>query len=225
MSNIKDWIEEDRPREKMVALGSASLTVTELIAILLRAGTREKTAVDLARDVLSLSDGSLTALSRMSLNELQRLQGMGRAKAASLAAAFELGRRAASEESGSEKNVASPHLVAMMMTPLLKDLNHEECWCIFLNSANRIIGREKISSGGIAATVMDSRIIVKKAVEYLATGIILVHNHPSGNPKPSKSDIKNTLALREAASLFDISLADHIIIGNGSYYSFVEERC
>jgi len=190
MSNIKEWIEEDRPREKMVAQGCTSLTTTELIAILFRSGTHEKTAIDLARDIFALAHESVSTLGRLSLNELRDVPGVGIAKAASLMAAFELGRRAASENGGNKDDVASPHLVAMMMTPLLKDLDHEECWCIYLNSSNIILGRDKISSGGINATVIDSRIIVKKAVEHLASGIILVHNHPSGNPNPSKSDIR-----------------------------------
>lgn len=224
MSNIKDWIEEDRPREKLMAQGSASLTNTELIAILLRAGTNEMSAVDLARELLILH-GGLPELARKSTAQLQQMPGIGIAKAASIAAAFELGRRAASETAASESRTATPYGIAMMMLPLLGDLPNEECWAIYLDSGNHILGKEKVSAGGLSSTVFDSRVIIKKALERLASGIIIVHNHPSGNPRPSRSDLKNTAALKEAASMFDISLVDHIIIGRKKYYSFSQENC
>lgn len=218
--SIKNWIEEDRPREKMMLQGAGNLTSTELLAILIQGGTKEKSAMDLARDLLQASNGKLSELARLSFKDFTSVKGIGRARAAQLTAAFELCRRMESETPEENPQICSSPQAAAIMAPLLRDLPHEECWVMFLNKANRCIGKERISSGGTSATVIDIKMVMKKAVEKLAGGIILFHNHPSGIPRPGKRDIEQTDALRKAAGLLDITLFDHIIIGRKGYFSF-----
>ncbi len=218
--SIKNWIEEDRPREKMMLQGAGNLTSTELLAILIQGGTKEKSAMDLARDLLQASNGKLGELARLSFKDFTSIKGIGRARAAQLSAAFELSRRIESETPEENPRICSSSQAAAIMVPLLKDLPHEECWVMFLNRANRCIGKEKLSSGGTSSTVIDIKMVLKKAVENLSGGIILFHNHPSGTPRPGKRDIEQTEALRKAAALLDISLFDHIIIGRKKYFSF-----
>ncbi|MBQ6074014.1 MAG: DNA repair protein RadC [Bacteroidales bacterium] len=222
-SCIKTWDEEERPREKLMLHGAASLTNTELLALLLRSGTSERSAVDLARELLAGSGGKLDTLSRRSAAGMALTAGIGPAKATSVAAAFELARRLAAELPDDAPPVRRSATVARMMGPLLKDLAHEECWIIYLNRSGKVTCKEKVSSGGQVSTVIDIKIIVKKAVERLASGIILVHNHPSGNPAPGEQDRTQTEALRKAAAVFDIALVDHIVIGGRKYYSFSDE--
>ncbi len=221
--NIKEWREEDRPREKMLSKGCASLTAAELIAILIRSGSIEKSAVDTAREVLGLAGDRLGNLARMNPEQLQKVSGIGQAKALSIMAAAELGRRIAAEPAEPMPAIKDSKVIAAMMIPLLGGLQHEECWVLYLNRANRLTGKECISKGGISATVMDIKMIVRRAVDRLASGIILVHNHPSGNCLPGRNDIEETAALREAAAYFDISLVDHLIIAGNKYYSFSDE--
>ena len=224
LRSIKTWNEEERPREKLMQQGAASLTNTELLAILLRSGTPDKSAIDLARDVMARCEGRLTVLAREGTAALTTVHGIGTAKATAILACFELARRLAAELPEDDLTIRTADTVARMMAPRLRDLPHEECWVLYLNRAHKLIGKEKVSSGGLSATVIDIRIIVKKAVERLASGLILVHNHPSGNPQPGEQDRVQTDALRRAAAVFDIALIDHVIIGKKKYFSFSEEN-
>ncbi|HIZ87292.1 MAG TPA: DNA repair protein RadC [Candidatus Coprenecus pullistercoris] len=221
--SINDWKIDDRPREKMYVSGAASLSDSELLAILISSGTKSKSAIDLSKELLAQAGNSLNGLSKMSLDRLCSTPGIGVAKASRLKAVFELSARLQSEVQEPGKTVSSAATVVRMFSPMLRNLQHEECWALFLNRANRIIGKERISMGGVNATVMDARIIIRKAVDKLASGIIIVHNHPSGNPSPSELDRKQTRLLREAACLLDVSLIDHIIIAGSRYYSFCDE--
>ena len=222
--SIKTWDEEERPREKLMHKGPSVLTNAELLAILIRTGNRELSAVDLARELLAGCDGRLSVLSGKNIHQLRKAGGIGTAKAASVMAAFELARRLDAEIPADEFTIRSAETVARMMTPLLGALPHEECWILYLNRAQKYTGREKVSAGGQSATVIDIKIIVKKAVERLASGIILVHNHPSGNPIPGESDRTQTDALRKALAVFDIALIDHVVIAKKKYFSFSEEN-
>lgn len=222
--SIKNWIEEERPREKLMLNGACSLTSAELLAILIQSGTKEKSALDVSRELLSSSNGNLVTLSECSMKQMTAQEGIGPAKAVMLFAAFELGRRISSEIPAEKPQIRNCADAAAIMLPLLGSLKHEECWVVYLNRANRFVGKERISYGGESATIMDSKIIVKKAVEKLASGIILYHNHPSGNPRPGKKDIEQTEALYRAASTLDICLIDHIIIGGKKYFSFSDEN-
>jgi len=221
--NIKEWNEEERPREKMLLKGCNSLSSAELIAILIHSGSSDCTAVDTARDLLETSDNSLGNLSKMSCEQLTSIRGIGKAKAATLMAAVELGKRMAAERTGQPITINSSGSVARMMAPFLKDLDHEELWIIYLNKANKLIGKEMISRGGISSTIVDIRIIVKKCIEKMASSVILLHNHPSGSPRPGGMDYTQTKAVKEALSVVDIALADHIIIAGNKYFSFFDE--
>ncbi|HIZ85402.1 MAG TPA: DNA repair protein RadC [Candidatus Coprenecus stercoravium] len=221
--SINDWKIDDRPRERMYVSGAASLSDSELLAILINSGTRNKSAVEVCRDLLAQAGNSLNSLSQMSIDRLQSIHGIGAAKAARLKAMFELAARIQNETHDQGSAITSSKAVAGIFSPMLRNLQHEECWALFLNRANRIIGKERISTGGVSATVMDARVVIHKAVDKLASGIILVHNHPSGNPVPSELDKKQTQLLKEAASLLDVTLMDHIIIAGNRYYSFCDE--
>ena len=223
MKAIKQWQAEERPREKMATRGADALSNAELLAIILHTGDSNRTAVDLARDLLDLAGGSLKDLAAMTPDRMSSLKGIGTAKAVTIAAAVELGKRIALDSCEELPTIYSSRAVADMMIPQMGSLLHEECWVIYLNRANRLIGKERISIGGVSSTVMDIKIIAKKAVEKLAGSIILLHNHPSGSVRPSTEDKRQTAALRKAVSLFDIDLLDHIIVGNGCYYSFCDE--
>ncbi len=220
--SICNWTKDERPREKMRETGAPSLSNSELIAILINSGTQTKNAVELARDILAKSGNSLRKLAQMTQDELCAIPGIGEAKAARLVAAFELASRSMSEVPESRALITSSESVFRIFGPLLGKLQHEECWILYLNRANKVISKERISTGGISATVMDARIIIRKAVQKLASGIILVHNHPSGNPYPGEMDKKQTRLLRDAARLLDITLLDHVIIGGDKYYSFTD---
>lgn len=221
--SIKNWGEDERPREKLIKNGPAHLSDSELLAILLHSGNAEKSAVDLSREVLMMAGNSFRGLNALSMEEMKLIPGIGPAKATSIKAALEIASRMVCEMPEHKPRIKSSADAARIISPVLKDLQHEECWAILLNRDCRVIAKEKISSGGISSTVFDSRIIVKKALEKLASAIILSHNHPSGNPYPGEADIRNTQTLREAAALFDISLTDHIIIAGERYYSFSDE--
>ena len=222
-SSIKTWSEEERPREKLMLQGPSFLTDTELLAILIGSGTRSQTAVDLARNLLAAVGGRLDALSRMESRQLTLTDGIGPAKATTILATFELARRLAAEIPEEDFTIRSSETVARMMAPHLRDLPYEECWSLYLNRARKFIGKEKVSLGGVGSTIIDIKIIVKKAVERLASGLILVHNHPSGNPSPGEQDRVQTEALKKAVAVFDIELLDHVIIGKKKYFSFSDE--
>lgn len=221
--SIKNWASDDRPREKMLAKGVQSLSDAELLAILIGSGTREVSAVELSRNILSETGNKLSSLGKMSIPELMKIRGIGQAKAVSIVAALELGRRRNSSEIIEKQQITSSKDVFDIFHALLSDLSHEEFWVMYLNRSNKIIDRYKLSQGGVSGTVIDVRLILKRALELLASGIIICHNHPSGNSAASENDIKITEKLKIASEQMDIKLLDHIIICDGSYLSFCDE--
>jgi DNA repair protein RadC len=219
---ITDWAVEDRPREKLLQNGTASLSDAELLAILISSGTKEKSAVDLGRELLSMVNNNLNTLGKLAISDLRKLRGIGTARAVTIAAALELGRRRKLAEMPDVLQIRCSKDVADIFQPLLADLAYEEFWILFLNRSNKVINRMKLSQGGISGTVTDVRLAMKKAIEYLASGIIVCHNHPSGNLNPSESDSKITQKIKEAGNLLDIQLLDHLIISEKEYYSFAD---
>ena len=222
---LKDLCADEMPREKMLSKGASALSNTELLAILLRTGRSGTNVVDLAREMLKSGDGTLAAIAEMNIGKLCRIRGIGPGKAITVAAAFELGRRAATESAqDSCEQMDSPLKVFRIMNPITRDLDHEECWILLLNKANRLIAKEMISSGGLDSTVIDNKAIIRRAIDRKASAVILVHNHPSGSAMPSKADITQTQMLGKALKTCDLALLDHVIIARNSYYSFADER-
>jgi DNA repair protein RadC len=221
--SIKEWSLEDRPREKLLNKGISTLSDAELIAIIIRMGTRDESAVELSKRILNSVENNLNELGKLSVEDLQKYKGMGEAKAIGIVAALELGRRRKLSEGVNRSKIGSSSDIYDIFHPLLADLPNEEFWIILLNRSNKIIDRQKISQGGISGTVTDIRIILKMALEKLASSLILCHNHPSGNPKPSEADISITKKIKESGKLMDISLLDHIIVTDGNYFSFADE--
>jgi DNA repair protein RadC len=221
--SIKNWALEDRPREKLIHKGIRALSDTELIAILIGSGTHELSAVDLARQLLQSTGNKLNNLGKLTVKDLMKFKGIGEAKAISIVAALELGKRRKQEENSSSHSIKSSKDVYEIFEPLVSDLSHEEFWILLLNRSNRIIGKSKISQGGVAGTVIDTKLIMKTAIENLASSIIICHNHPSGNLNPSGSDIEITNKIKIAANCLDMKLLDHIIVADHAYYSFLDE--
>jgi DNA repair protein RadC len=221
--SIKEWAKDDRPREKLREKGPSALSNSELLAILLNAGTRNRSAVELAQDILKLGKDNLAELGKLSIRDLTKVRGIGQAKAILLVAALELGRRSQAQEARTKVNFSGSADVAAYLKPLLRDYRHEVFAVLFLNRSNRINHYQIISEGGITATVADPRIILKKALEENAVSIILCHNHPSGSLKPSKADEELTFKIRDAARYLDIKLLDHIIVSDDGYFSFADE--
>ncbi len=220
---ITNWAIEDRPREKLLAKGIQSLSDAELIAILIGSGSRNESAVELSKRILASVKNNLNQLGKLSISDLQNFKGIGEAKAISIVAAMELGKRRKVSDVLEREKIGSSKDAFELFTPILGDLPHEEFWVLFLDRANKIIDKQRTSQGGVSGTVIDIRMILKQAIEKLASGIILCHNHPSGNPQPSKSDIDITRKLKEAAGFMDINVLDHIIVTDGEYFSFVDE--
>lgn len=221
---IADLTKEDRPREKALAKGLDALTTTELIAILLGSGTQGESVVDLAQRLLKESDNKLSELSKRSVRNLVKsFKGIGEAKAITLLSAIELGKRYAQENIEETPTLNTPDKVFATMRYHFADLQHEEFWAIYLNNAKRMISKIRISQGGVSATIVDPKIILRYAIENLATAIILVHNHPSGNLMPSRKDDNQTERIAKAAKLFDIQLVDHLIVAAGNFYSYANE--
>ena len=220
--SIKKWSKDDRPREKLLAKGADSLSNSELFAILIVKGTWEKSALDLAKDLLRSGKDSLNEVGKMSIRDLTKIKGIGEAKAITILAAMELGRRRQATNSREKAKVSSSNDVAGYLQTLLRDYKHEVFAVLFLNSSNKVNHFQIISEGGITATVADPRIILKKALEEDAVSIILCHNHPSGSLKPSKADQQLTQKIKEAASYFDIRVLDHLIVSDDGYYSFAD---
>ena len=220
---LTTWAVEERPREKVMANGVQYLSDSELLAILIGSGTRHITAVELARQILKGAGNSLHLLGRQGIGELVRIKGVGPAKAITILAALELGRRRAGMQHTEKTPVKSSETVYKLFHPLMGDLEHEEFWLLMLNRANRVLGRYKVSQGGLSGTVIDTRIILKKALDNLASSIIVCHNHPSGNKQPSDADLKITEKLKKAAEILEIKLLDHVIIADKSYFSFADE--
>lgn len=221
--SIKEWAKDDRPREKLLLKGPESLSNSELLAILIHNGTRQKTAVDLAKEILKLGKDNLDQLGKLSAKELMVIKGIGEAKAITIAACLELGRRRQAGNIDDKKVVTSSTDIAYYLQSVLKDHHREVFAVLFLNRANKIIHFEIISEGGITGTVADPRIILKKALVENAVSLILCHNHPSGSLKPSRADEDLTYKIAEAAKLLDIRVLDHIIVSEVGYYSFADE--
>lgn len=222
-SALKRWAVEERPREKGLANGVQQLSDAELLAILLRSGTRNMTAVELGRQLLLQVDHNLQELGKLAVHDLLKQKGIGPAKAISILAALELGRRRGGIQQIEKTPVKSSRTVFHLFHPLLGDLEHEEFWLLMLNRANRVLGRFKVSQGGLSGTVIDTRIIMKKALDNLASSIIVCHNHPSGNTQPSDADVKITEKLKKASEMLEIKLLDHVIIADKAYFSFADE--
>lgn len=220
---IKSWAEDDRPREKLIIKGRQALSDAELLAILLASGSRDETAVQLAQRILKENKNSINELAKLQLNDLKKFKGVGEAKAVTIAAALEIGRRRTDEAIEEKIKIASSKSAYGILKSKLTDLPHEEFWVLFMSRSNSVIKTECISRGGISGTVVDIRLILKPAIECLASAIILAHNHPSGNLKPSHEDINLTKKIKEAAKLMDITLQDHLIIGDQAYLSFADE--
>jgi DNA repair protein RadC len=222
--SIKNWAKDDRPREKLLLKGPGHLSNSELIAILINHGSKEKSAVELAQDILRLGKDDLNELGKFSVKELMKVKGIGEAKAISIVAALELGKRRQALATREKPAITTSGDVAKYLQILLKDHQHEVFVVLFLNRANKIINDMRIiSEGGITGTVADPRIILKKALEENAVSIILCHNHPSGSLKPSRADEELTTKIKEAAKYFDIKVLDHIIVSEDGYYSFADE--
>ena len=223
LTTIRSWEESQRPREKFLLRGAQALSTEELIAIIIGSGTKDKNAIELAREILAAANNDLGALARFSDEDFKKFDGVGSCKAASLMAVFEISRRYQAQMAPPLPQIYSSASAVKTIAPFLKDLSHEECWVMYLNRGNRLISKERVTSGGVTATVLDVKMILKRALAKLASAIILVHNHPSGNRNPGKADIQQTKQLVEAARMCDISLMDHIIIAGNSYYSFADD--
>jgi DNA repair protein RadC len=221
--SIKAWAEEDRPREKLSTQGRRALTDAELIAILIGSGSRTETAVELSKRILHHYDNDLNRLAKASIQELSNFRGIGEAKAISIIAALEIGRRRDDTEIKAVESILSSKDAYNLMRRHLVDLNHEEFWIILLGRASKVLGKELISKGGLSGTVADPKVIFHIALQHQASGIILIHNHPSGNLKPSQLDISLTKRLSEAGRMLDIQILDHLIIDDTGYYSFGDE--
>ncbi len=217
------WAEEDRPREKLLQKGHRALTDAELLAILIGSGTQNQTAVEVARKVLSLSKHNLVQLGRISIEELMSIKGIGEAKAVSVLAAMELGRRRQQAEFIKETPIRNSRQAYKLLAPILSDLDHEEFWIVLLNRKSVLIKYKCMTRGGFSGTIIDIKQVFHYAVEEKASFIILAHNHPAGTLSPSKQDIEITAKLVEAGGLLDISIADHLIITNNGFYSFSDE--
>lgn len=216
---IKNWEDTDKPREKMIAQGKTALSNAELLAILLGSGSANESAVALSRRILASVGNSLTALGKQTLAQLTAFKGIGEAKAITILAATEMGRRRAAETPEPQPKIEAPRHVFTLMQPLIGDLPHEEFWVLYLNSANRMIHKCQLSSGGITHTTVDIRLLFKNALEQGAVSLILVHNHPSGSTTPSKEDLELTERVRNAGDTLDIKLLDHVIVTEKEYYS------
>jgi len=221
--SVKDWSPDDQPREKLISKGVLALSDAELLAIILGSGNREESVVELAQRLLQSAENNLNVLGKYTLSQLMQFKGIGEAKAVSVVATLELGKRRKAEEVLEREQIRYSRDVYEYFYPMLCDLYHEEFWALFLNNAAKILGKFKISQGGIASTTLDLRIVCREALNRLATRVILCHNHPSGNPTPSKEDERVTQHLQHALKLLDIQLNDHIILCDGSFFSFADE--
>ncbi len=220
---INQWAEDDRPREKFLLKGKSALSDSELLAILIGSGSRNESAVQLCQRILASSENNLNTLGKMSISQLMQFKGIGEAKAISIAAALELGRRRREEDTIELKKITSSKAVFDIMQPVIGELPHEEFWVLYLNNSNKVIYKAQLSKGGITGTVVDIRIIFKMAFEQNATGLILSHNHPSGKLMASDADLKITKRIKEAGQTLEIQVLDHIIITENGYLSFQDE--
>lgn len=219
---ITNWSEDDRPREKLMLKGKSVLSDAELIAILIGSGSRKESAVDLSKRILASAD-NLNVLGKMSISQLMNFKGIGEAKAITIIAALELGRRRRAEDVVELIKITSSKRVFEIMQPIIGELPHEEFWVLFLNNSNKVISKSQLSKGGISGTIVDVRLVFKLALENGATGLILCHNHPSGNLQPSDADRQITKKIKQAGDSLDVKVLDHLIITETKYYSFVDE--
>jgi DNA repair protein RadC len=222
-TSIKSWAMDDRPREKLLLKGSVSLSDSELLAILINNGNKEKSAVDLAKEILHMGNNNLNELGKFSLQEFQQIKGIGLAKAITIMAAIELGRRRQLSPFLKKTIFRKSEDIAQFIRTSIKDYTYEVFGVVYLNKSNKVNHFEIVSSGGITGTVVDTRVILKKAIENGATSIVLCHNHPSGNLKPSKADEELTKKIKEAAKYHDIEVIDHIIVSEEGYFSFSDD--
>lgn len=222
--SIKDWSQDDQPREKLRDKGKAVLSDAELVAILIGSGNRDESAVALCKRILASVDNNLNELGKLSIQQLMTFKGIGEAKAITIAAALELGRRRRGEEALEKQKITSSKSVFELMQPILGELPHEEFWIIYMNNSNKIIQKTQQSKGGITGTLVDVRLVLKFALEVGATSLILVHNHPSGALKPSQADQQLTQKLKTASESLDIKVLDHVIITEKAYFSFADEN-
>lgn len=221
---IRNWATADRPREKLIEKGKTILSDTELLTILIGSGSPRESALDLSKKILASQDNNLNALGKLSIKQLMSFKGIGKAKAVTIVAALELGKRRKIEsDHDNVEFILSSKAVFTIMHPIIGELEHEEFWILLLNNSNKVVCQYQISKGGLVATVVDPRLIFKTALEYNATGLILCHNHPSGSLKPSESDRNITSKLKEAGDCLDIKILDHVIITENDYYSFLDE--
>ena len=220
---IKAWAEDDRPREKLILKGRHVLSDAELLAILISTGTREESALDLGKKILHAVADDLNELGKLSVADLEKIKGIGRAKAVSIVASLELGRRRKEALVQEKPFIASSADAFRCFYPVVEDQKHETFWILLLNRNNKVIGRHRISEGGVHGTVVDPKIIFKFAIEALASSIVLCHNHPSGNIRPSEQDVQLTKKIRDAGKVLEIAVLDHIITGEKSYFSFSDE--
>jgi DNA repair protein RadC len=221
--SIKNWSQDDQPREKLRDKGKSVLSDAELVAILIGSGNRDESAVDLSKRILASVDHNLNALGKLSIKQLMAFKGIGEAKAITIAAALELGRRRRLADSRIINKIQSSQSVFELMQPVLGELPHEEFWILYLNNSNKVIAKNQLSKGGITGTLVDVRLVLKKALEVGATALILCHNHPSGTLKPSRADQDITQKLKTAATSLDIKVLDHLIITEKTYFSFADE--
>jgi DNA repair protein RadC len=221
--SINKWATDERPREKFIEKGAAALSNAELLAILIGSGTAENNAIEIGRNILLECNNNLNNLCMLSYDNLRKHKGIGPGKALSIMSAFELSKRMLLQEASNKIGIYSSQKASKLIMPILQNLNHEEVWVMFLDVANNLISRERVSIGGISASVVDVRIILKKAMEKLCSKIIVAHNHPSHTTRPGENDIMFTKKLKDAAQLCDINLVDHIIIAGSKYFSFADD--
>ncbi len=222
-SSIKDWSVEDRPREKLLKQGIQNLSNAELMALIIGSGTREMNAVELSRMMLASAGNNLNELGKLGIDDLVKIKGIGVVKAINLVAALELGTRRGRSFKPEKEAIRTSQSAFEIFYPLMGELEHEEFWILMLNRAHRVLGTKKISQGGLTGTVIDTRMILKHAIDKRATSLIVSHNHPSGNKSPSEADVSITKKLEDAAALMDIMLLDHLIIADQTYFSFADE--
>ncbi|QBA64881.1 RadC family protein [Muriicola soli] len=222
--SIKSWADDDKPREKLRQKGRAVLTDAELLAIVIGSGSREDSALSLAKKILRSSNGNLNQLGKMSIAQMMKFKGIGEAKAVTIAAALEIGRRRRKIPLNTPAKIAGSADAFAVLEPILGELEHEEFWILYLNNANRVVHSAQLSKGGITGTLVDVRLVLKKALELGAVAIILAHNHPSGTLVPSNADRAITKKLKEAAKVLDIRVLDHLIIADKTFFSFADQQ-
>lgn len=221
--SIKNWADDDKPREKLVLKGRSVLSDAELIAILIGSGSKQESAVELSKRILASVNHNLNELGKLSVNQLKQFKGIGEAKAVSIAAALEVGRRRRGDDAEKISKISSSRDAFELLYPLMGELEHEEFWIVYLNNSNKVIHKSQLSKGGITGTLVDVRLVMKKALELGAIGIVLAHNHPSGTLKPSSADRQITKKLQNAAEALDIKVLDHLILTQHNYLSFADK--